>query len=204
MGWIVSLFIIISKFSYSSYLNRKKRYGYHNVVIGPIPAMQRKWKMKFRCHRILLWKEGSSISRIKTDIWSQACLIGFMFGLPNCPVHDLNILLVQKGCHVTCCVGWGIVLDHKVTSKHSRHPWQHLIHQNLDVLVPVHGSIHHDQLILPPWWIASHTMTDGPRFPSLGWTQASIRFSPCHRRTPTRLSLWYRENRDSSLGIQCF
>ena len=34
----------------------------------------------------------------------------------------------------------------------------------------------------------------------LGWMQASI---PCLRRTRTRPSLWYRENRDSSLKIQC-
>ena len=66
---------------------------------------------------------------------------------PSCPVHDLNILLVQKGCCVTCCMGRGIVLDvHIVTSKHPRRPWQHLIPQDLDVPMPVHGSIHHDQL----------------------------------------------------------
>ena len=46
-------------------------------------------------------------------------------------------------------------------------------------------------------------MTDGPRFPSVGWTQASLSLSPCLRRTRTRPSLWYRENRDSSLKIQC-
>ena len=57
--------------------------------------------------------------------------------------------------------------------------------------------------LLPPWWIASHTMTDRPRFPSLGWTQASISPSPCLRRTWTRPSLKNRENRDSSLKIQC-
>ena len=49
--------------------------------------------------------------------------------------------------------------------------------------------------LLPPWWIAPHTMTDGPRFPSLGWTQASISFSPYPRRT--------RINRVSSLKKQC-
>ena len=40
-------------------------------------------------------------------------------------------------------------------------------------------------------------MTDGPRFLSLGWTQASISPSPCLRRTRTPPSLWYKENRDS-------
>ena len=57
--------------------------------------------------------------------------------------------------------------------------------------------------LLPQWWIVPHTMTDGPRFSSLGWTQASISLSPCLRRTRTRPSLWYMENRDSSLKIQC-
>ena len=45
-------------------------------------------------------------------------------------------------------------------------------------------------------------MIDGPRFPSLGWTQASISLSLCLRRTRTRPPLWYRENWDS-LKIQC-
>ena len=57
--------------------------------------------------------------------------------------------------------------------------------------------------LLFPWWIAPHTMTDGSRFPSLGLTQALISLSTCLRRTWTRPSLWYRENRDSSLKIQC-
>ena len=55
----------------------------------------------------------------------------------------------------------------------------------------------------PPWWMAPHTMTAGPRFPSFGWMQASISLSPCLRHTRTRPSLWDRENRDSSLKIQC-
>ena len=54
-----------------------------------------------------------------------------------------------------------------------------------------------------PWWIAPHTMTDGPRFPSLGCTQVSISLSPCLRRTRIQPSLWYKENRDSTLKIQC-
>ena len=57
--------------------------------------------------------------------------------------------------------------------------------------------------LLPPWWISPNTMTDGPRFSSLGWTQASISLSPCTWRTGTQTSLWYRENRDSSLMVQC-
>ena len=46
-------------------------------------------------------------------------------------------------------------------------------------------------------------MTDWPRFALLGWTQASISLYPCLQCTQTRPSLWYRENRDSSLKIQC-
>ena len=57
--------------------------------------------------------------------------------------------------------------------------------------------------LLSTWWIAPHTMIDGPQFPSLGWTQALISLFPCLRRTWTRRSLWYRENQDSSLKIQC-
>ena len=61
---------------------------------------------------------------------------------PSWPVHDLNILLVQKGCRATCCMGRGIVLDvHQVTPKHPP--------QDLDVPMPVHGSIHHHQLTPP-------------------------------------------------------
>ena len=111
----------------------------------------------------------------------------------------------KKGCRVTCCMGRGIVLDvHKITSKLPRRPWQHLIPQAgsgctdaglwLHPPRPAHSS---------PMVDCTHTMTDGQRFPSLGWTQASISLSPCLRRTRTRPSLWYRENRDSSLKIQC-
>ena len=69
---------------------------------------------------------------------------------PSWPVHDLNILLVQKGCCAMCCMGRGIVLDvRKVTSKHPRRPRKHLIPQDPDVPKPVHGFIHHDQLTPP-------------------------------------------------------
>ena len=81
-------------------------------------------------------------------------------------------------------------------------PMATLIPQDLDVPMPVHGSIHHDQLTTPPI-VDCTPYHDGPRFPSLGWTQASINLSPCLRRTRTRTSLWYRENGDLSLKIQC-
>ena len=66
--------------------------------------------------------------------------------------------------------------------------------------MPVHGSIHHDQLTPPP--MVDCTPYHDWRI-SLGWTQASISLSPCLRRTQTRPSLWYKENRDSSLKIRC-
>ena len=101
-------------------------------------------------------------------------------------------------CHVLYGVGHCYWL--KVTSIHTRRPWQHLISQDLDVPMPVHGSIYNDQLSPPPCWIAPRTMTDGLRFPSLGWAQVS---TPCLRHTWTSPSLRYRQNQDSSLKIQC-
>ena len=98
---------------------------------------------------------------------------------PSWLVHDLNILLVQKGCHVTCYMGQGIILDiHTVTSKHPRRTWQHLIPQYLDVRCRFMAPSTTTSSLLAPWWIAPYTMTDGPRFLSLGWTQASISLSP--------------------------
>ena len=118
---------------------------------------------------------------IQTDIWSQTCSIGF-----------------------TCCMGGAL-------------SWTYT---KLRPNTPVaHGNIWFLRMwmcwcrfmapstttssLLPPWWTAPHTRTDRPRFPSLDWTQASINLSPCLRRTRTRPSLWYKENRDSSLKIQC-
>ena len=107
---------------------------------------------------------------------------------PSWPVHDLNILLVQKGSCVTCCMGRGIVLNvHKVTSKYPCRPWQHLIPQDLGWTDA--SSWLHPPRLSPTWWIAPHTMTDVPRFPSLGWTQASISLSPCLWCTRTQPSL---------------
>ena len=43
----------------------------------------------------------------------------------------------KKAAGVTCCMGRVIILDvYKVTSKHPRRPWQHLIPQDLDVPMP--------------------------------------------------------------------
>ena len=122
---------------------------------------------------------------------------------PSWPFHDLNILLVQKGCRVTCCMGPGIDLDvHKVTAKHPRRPWQHLIPQDLDVPMPVHGSIHHDQLTPPPmvdctpyhYWLATISIIR---------LDAGINQPLPLPKAHSDPSLWYRENQDPSLKIQC-
>ena len=42
---------------------------------------------------------------------------------------------------------------HKVTSKHPRRPWQHLIPQDLDVPMPVHGPIHHESIRFRIWML---------------------------------------------------
>ena len=108
----------------------------------------------------------------------------------------------QPSHTTTCCMGWGIVFDvHKVTSKHTRRPWQYLIPQDLDVPMLFMAPSTTTSSLLSPKSIAHNTMADGPRFRSLSWTQASISLSPCLRRTRTRPSLWYRENRDSSLQV---
>ena len=78
-------------------------------------------------------------------------------------------------CHVLYGAGYCLGRTHSYVQTP-----QHLIPQDLDVPMQVHGSIHHDQLTPPPWCIAPHTMTNGPRFPSLGWSQASISLSPAY------------------------
>ena len=50
---------------------------------------------------------GSSISGIQTDIWSQACSIGFMSGLRAGQSMTLTSCWSEKGCRVTCCMGRG-------------------------------------------------------------------------------------------------
>ena len=123
---------------------------------------------------------------------------------PSWPFCDLNILLVQKGCCVTWCMGRGIVFDvHKVISKHPRRPWQYLIPQDLDVPMLVHGSIHHDQHTPPPM-VDCTTYHDWRATISIISLGAGISPPPCLQRTWTQLSLWYRENRDLSLKIQRF
>ena len=145
----------------------------------------------------------SSMSRIKTDIWSQICSIWFMSGLRAGQSMTSTSCWSKKA--VSCAV-WGGALSWTYTK----------LRPNTSV---AHGNIWFLRIwmywcrfmapstttssLLPPWWIVPHTMIDGPRYPSLGWTQASISLSPCLRRTWTWPPLWYKENRNSSLEIQC-
>ena len=88
---------------------------------------------------------------------------------------------------------------HKVTSKHPRRQWQHLIPQDLYVPMPVHGSIHH-QLTPPP--MVDCTPYHDAKISIIRLDAGINQPLPLPMAHPDRPSLWYRENRDSSL-IQC-
>ena len=116
-------------------------------------------------------------------------------------VHDLGVLLVQK-CHcVTCYMWWGSVLyKHKFLTEHPSLPWQHVIPQNLDVVMPIHHPIQNNQVAPSAMidWAPEHDW-----FPWFGWMQSLINLSDCLRCTQALPSLWYRENLNSSLKMQC-
>ena len=147
---------------------------------------------------------GSSMSRIQTDIWSQTCSIGFMAGL-RAGQSLTSTSCWSKKAAMSRAV-WGGALAWTYTKLHPSTP---ITHGNIWFLrtwmyrcrfmTPSTMT----SSLLPLWWIASHTMTDGPRFPSLGWTRASLSLFPCLQRTWTQLPLWYRANQDSSMKIQC-
>ena len=144
---------------------------------------------------------GSSMSRIQTDIWSHTCSIEFMSRLPA-GQSMASTSCWSKKATVSRAV-WGGALSWTYTKLRpntpvAHRPWQHLIPHDLDVPMPVHAC----PPVVVNWTPYHEKRTDGPRFPSLGWTQASISLSPCLRRTRTRPPLWHRENRDSSLKIQ--
>ena len=133
----------------------------------------RLWRPEEPCDDEASSRLGSALflAELQPTPGAQHCLVQLRWHLiPNmlnwihvwtlsCPVHDLNILLVRKGCRVTCCMGRGIVFDvHKVTSKHACRPWQHLIPQDLDVPMPVRvpstttsSLLPHDGLHPIPW-----------------------------------------------------
>ena len=127
---------------------------------------------------------GSSMSRIQADIWSQTCSIGFMSG-PRAGQSMTSTSCWSKKATVSRAV-WGGALSWMYTKLCPNTP---VAHGNIWFLsiwmyrcrfMPASTTT---SSLLPPWWIAPHTVTDGPRFPSLGWTQASISLSPCLRRT---------------------
>ena len=147
---------------------------------------------------------GSSISRIQRDIWSQTCSIGFMSGLQADQSMTSTSCWSKKAA--VSRVVWGGALSWTYTKLRPNTP---IAHGNIWFLrICMYRSRFMapsttTSSLLPTRWIAPHTMTDGPRLPLLGWTQALVSLSPCLRRTRTRPSLWYRVNRDSSLKIQC-
>ena len=60
------------------------------------------------------------------------------------------------------------------------------------------------RLLLRPWRIALQIVSDGCRFPWVGWMQALISLSPCLWGSRALPPLWYRDNPNSSLNMQCF
>ena len=150
-----------------------------------------------------IWMCGSK-ARIQADIWWQIGSIGFMSGLRDGQSMTSTSCWSKKAA-VSRAV-WSGALSWMYTKLCPNTPVAHgnswflrIWMYRCQFMAP--STI--TSSLLPPKWIAPHTMTDGPRFPSLGWTHASISLSPCLRRTRTRPSLWYRENRDSSLKKQC-
>ena len=142
---------------------------------------------------------GSSMSRIQTDIWSQNAQLGSCLDselASRWPQHPVGPKRLP--CHVL--YGAGHCLGRTSTPVVHGNIWFLMILLYRCRFMAPSTTF---SSLLPPRWIAPYSMTDGPWFPSLGWTQPSISFSPCLRRTRTRPSLWYRENKDSSLRIQC-
>ena len=70
-----------------------------------------------------------------------------------------------------------------------------------DVPLVVEGSIQHHQFT--PLTMATHTLIEGPRLPSVGWMHTSISLSPCLRCTQAWSSLWNSMKQHSSLKTHC-
>ena len=128
---------------------------------------------------------GSSRSRIQTDIWSQTCSIGFIFGLRACQSMTPTSCWSKKAA-VSRAV-WGgalswtyIKLSPNIPVAHDSIWFLMIWMYRCRFMAPSTRNSSH----LPPWWIAPHTMTDRPRLPSLGWMQASVSLSSCLLRTP--------------------
>ena len=145
-----------------------------------------------------MWENAAQMLIVSLNWWQYTVRVWSHANSAQPPISHL-----APG-HVPCCMGRGIVVDvYKVTSKHPCRPCQHLIPQDLDVPMPVHGSIHHDQLTPFPIVDCTPYHDWRAKISIIRLDTASISLSPCLRRTRTWPSLWYKENLDSSLKIQC-
>ena len=130
------------------------------------------------------------------------------------PQHPVG----QNGCRVTCCMGWGIVLEvHKVTSKHPCRPWRLGRTQGYVQTPPSpmatfdssgSGCTDTGSWLHPPQ--PAHSSLDCTPHHDWRATISIIRLDaginqplPLPTAHPDQPSLWHRENRDSSLKMQC-
>ena len=121
---------------------------------------------------------------------------------PSWPVHDLNILLVQKGCRVTRCMGRGIVLNvHKVASKHPRRNTRFLRIWMYRCRVMAASTTTNS--LLPPMGGCNPYHDWRAMISIIGLDAGINQHLPLHTAHPGRPSLCYREKRDSSLKKQC-
>ena len=96
---------------------------------------------------------------------------------------------------VTWSMGRGIVLDiHKVSSENTMSPRTAYYRGEAWCIVGVWGF--HPAPLLPPWWMAPHTiMTEWPRLPSVSWMHASIILPLLAAHTSTAITVKQREVR---------
>ena len=142
--------------------------------------------------------------RIQIDIWSQTCSIGCIPGLiasqsvPLTSYWPWNATVLRATC--------GGALSCSNTNFRPKTPlargsiWSLRIWMERCLFI-LPSRI--TRLHLPLWWISPQTMTGGPQFPWFGRVQSSNSLSPFLRRTWALPSLWYREDLDSSLKMQC-
>ena len=84
----------------------------HALDQGPHPSWHELQPTTGEQHCLvqLRWKEGHPCLGSRLTLFPNM-LNWVHVWTPIWPVHDLNTLLVQIGCRVTCCMGRGIVLD---------------------------------------------------------------------------------------------
>ena len=128
----------------------------------------------------ILVEGGSSRSRIQTNIWCQTCSIGFMSGL-RIGQSMTSTSCWSKKSAVSCAV-WGGALSWTYTKLR---PNTTVAHGNIWFLriwmyrcrfmAPSTTTSSLLPTLSPPPPPPPHPpKIDGPRFPSLSWTQASI------------------------------